>query len=122
MSVISETGLSFDAEDAFERFERLMPSACRIFCSSPISTTPLYCGKTGALNELLIGESRELNLQQIPGITHVASCSQALELARSEPRFNLIVTNLAVGEMNAAQLALEVKKLGRGHSGRRARL
>ena len=67
----------------------------------------------GRLNELLIGESRELNLQQIPGITHVSSCSQALELARSQPRFNLIVTNLAVGEMNAAQLAHEVKQLGR---------
>jgi CheY-like chemotaxis protein len=67
----------------------------------------------GRLNELLIGESREMNLQQIPGITHVSNCAQALDLARSQQRFNLIVTNLAVGEMNAAQLAHEVGKLGR---------
>ena len=66
----------------------------------------------GRLNELLIGESRELDLQHIPGITHVSNCAQALELMRREPRFNLIVTNLAVGEMNAAQLAREIRKAG----------
>ena len=66
----------------------------------------------GRLNELLIGESRELNLHQIPGITHVSTYSQAFELLRSQPRFNLIVTNLKVGEMDAAQLAREVKAQG----------
>jgi CheY-like chemotaxis protein len=66
----------------------------------------------GRLNELLIDESLELNLQQIPGITHVSSCAEALDLARSQPRFNLIVTNLAVGDMTAAELAREVKSSG----------
>ena len=66
----------------------------------------------GRLNELLIGESLDLHLQQIPRITHVSSCWEALALARSEPRFNLIVTNLAVGEMDAAQLAREIKSAG----------
>jgi CheY-like chemotaxis protein len=66
----------------------------------------------GRLNELLIDESLELNLRQIPGITHVSSCSEALELARAQPRFNLIVTNLVVGDMTAAELAREVKLAG----------
>ncbi|MBZ5615796.1 MAG: histidine kinase [Acidobacteriia bacterium] len=66
----------------------------------------------GRLNELLIDESLELNLHQIPEITHVSSCAEALELARSQPQFNLIVTNLAVGDMDAAQLAREVKRAG----------
>jgi hypothetical protein len=61
---------------------------------------------------LLIDESLELNLRQIPGITHVSSCAEAVEMARSRPQFNLIVTNLAVGDMNAAQLAHEVKRAG----------
>jgi CheY-like chemotaxis protein len=61
---------------------------------------------------LLIDESLELNLRQIPGITHVSSCAEALELARSQPQFNLIVTNLAVGDMDAAQLAREVRRAG----------
>ncbi len=113
MSAIEETELAFDVEDPVEGFERLMPFRVQ----DVLLVTNLYDSfilrEDGRLNELLIGESRELNLQQIPGITHVASCSQALELARSQERFNLIVTNLAVGDMNAAQLAREVKKLGR---------
>jgi CheY-like chemotaxis protein len=66
----------------------------------------------GRLNELLIGESLELNLHQVPGITHVSSGEEAVQLARSQPRFNLIVTNLQVGDMDAAQLARNVKAAG----------
>ncbi len=113
MSAIDEFELLFDAEDAFEGFERLMPFRVQDILLVSNLYDSFILREDGRLNELLIGESRELNLQQIPGITHVSSCSQALELARSQERFNLIVTNLAVGEMNAAQLAREVKKLGR---------
>ncbi len=35
-----------------------------------------------------------------------------MELARSQPRYNLIVANLQVGDMDAAQLAREVKAAG----------
>lgn len=66
----------------------------------------------GRLNELLIDESLELNLQQIPGITHVSSCAEALDLVSINPQFNLVVTNLAVGDMSAAQLAHEVRRAG----------
>jgi len=108
-----ESEFLFDAEGAFEGFDRLMPFRVQDI----LLVTNLYDSfilrEDGRLNELLIGESQELNLQQIPGITHVSNCAQALELARSQPRFNLIVTNLAVGEMNAAQLAREIRKLGR---------
>jgi CheY-like chemotaxis protein len=113
MRAIDEAELAFDAEDAFEGFERLMPFRVQDILLVSNLYDSFILREDGRLNELLIGESRELNLQQIPGITHVSSCAQALELARSQERFNLIVTNLAVGEMNAAQLAREVKKLGR---------
>ena len=113
MSAVDEYALAFDAEDAFEGFERLMPFRVQDILLVSNLYDSFILREDGRLNELLIGESRELNLQQIPGITHVSSCSQALELARSQARFNLIVTNFAVGEMNAAQLAREVKKLGR---------
>ncbi len=66
----------------------------------------------GRLNELLMGESLELDIHQVPGITHVSSGAQALELARSQSRFNLIVTNLQVLDMDAAQLAREIKAAG----------
>ena len=113
MSAFEEIEPGFDAEDAFEGFDRLMPFRVQDILLVSNLYDSFILREDGRLNELLIGESRELNLQQIPGITHVSSCSQALELARSQPRFNLIVTNLAVGEMNAAQLAQEVKLLGR---------
>jgi CheY-like chemotaxis protein len=113
MSAIDENNLIFDAEDAFEGFDRLMPFRVQDILLVSNLYDSFILREDGRLNELLIGESRELNLDQIPGITHVSSCSQALELVRSQSRFNLIVTNLAVGEMNAAELAREVGKLGR---------
>jgi len=103
----------FDAEDAFEGFDRLMPFRVQDILLVSNLYDSFILREDGRLNELLIGESRELNLQQIPGITHVSNGFQALELARSQTRFNLIVTNLAVGGMNAAQLARDVKKIGR---------
>jgi CheY-like chemotaxis protein len=113
MSVLPGTEPILDAEETFEGFDRLMPFRVQDILLVSNLYDSFILREDGRLNELLIGESRELNLQQIPGITHVSNCSQALELARSQPRFNLIVTNLAVGEMNAAQLAREIRKTGR---------
>src|SRR5271169_6552282 len=101
-----------DAEERFEGFENLMPFKVHNILLVSSLYDSFILREDGRLNELLIGESLELNLQQIPGITHVSSCSEAVELARSQPRFNLIVTNLTVGETNAAELAREIKKRG----------
>jgi CheY-like chemotaxis protein len=101
-----------DAEARLEGFDNLMPFKVQNILLVSSLYDSFILREDGRLNELLIDESLELNLQQIPGITHVSSCAEALELARSQPRFNLIVTNLAVGEMSAAQLAREVKRAG----------
>ena len=66
----------------------------------------------GRLNELLIGESLELNIRHIPGITHVSSGAEALKVVRAQPSFNLIVTNLQIGDMDAAALAKRVREAG----------
>src|SRR3974390_3579603 len=91
-----------DVETQFEGFDNLMPFRVQ----NTLLVSSLYDSfilrEDGRLNELLVSESLDLHLQQIPRITHVSSCSEALALARSEPRFKLIVTNLAVGDMNAA--------------------
>src|ERR1700757_4296439 len=112
MTGFGEIDPILDAEEAFEGFDRLMPFRVQDILLVSNLYDSFILREDGRLNELLIGESRELNLHQIPGITHVSNCSQALELARSQRRFNLIVTNLAVGEMNAAQLAREIRKSG----------
>lgn len=101
-----------DAEARLEGFDNLMPFKVQNILLVSSLYDSFILREDGRLNELLIDESLELNLQQIPGITHVSSCAEALELARSQPRFNLIVANLAVGDMSAAQLASEVKRAG----------
>src|SRR5437870_6299967 len=109
MGVRHAPDLIVDTERLFEGFEDLMPFRVQDILLVSNLYDSFILREDGRLNELLIGESRELNLHQIPGITHVSNCAQALEMARSQPRFNLIVTNLAVGEMNAAQLAREIR-------------
>jgi CheY-like chemotaxis protein len=101
-----------DAEERFEGFENLMPFRVQNILLVSSLYDSFILREDGRLNELLIDESLELNLRQIPGITHVSSCAEALELASSNPQFNLIVTNLAVGDMDAAQLAREVRRKG----------
>jgi hypothetical protein len=101
-----------DAEERFEGFENLMPFKVHNILLVSSLYDSFILREDGRLNELLIDESLELNLQQIPGITHVSSCAEALDLASSNPQFNLIVTNLAVGDMDAAQLAAEVRRKG----------
>jgi CheY-like chemotaxis protein len=101
-----------DPERLFEGFENLMPFRVQDILLVSSLYDSFILREDGRLNELLIGESLELEQQQIPGITHVSSGAEALALARSQPRFNLIVTNLEVEDMDAAQLAREVKAAG----------
>jgi CheY-like chemotaxis protein len=101
-----------DAERQFEGYEELENFRVQniILVSSLYDSFILR--EDGRLNELLIGESLELNLQHPPGITHVASGAEALALAKSQPRFNLIVANLEVEDMDAAELAQKAKASG----------
>ena len=101
-----------DAEMQFEGFDHLMPFRVQDILLVSSLYDSFILREDGRLNELLVSESLDLHLQQIPRITHVSSCSEALALARSEPRFKLIVTNLAVGDMNASELGHEIKAAG----------
>jgi len=101
-----------DAEERFEGFGNLMPFKVHDILLVSSLYDSFILREDGRLNELLIDESLELNLRQIPGITHVSSCAEALYLATSNPQFNLIVTNLAVGDMDAAELARQVRRAG----------
>ena len=100
-----------DVEERFEGFENLMPFKVHNILLVSSLYDSFILREDGRLNELLIDQSLDLSLQQIPGITHVSSCAEATIMARSR-HFNLIVTNLAVGDMNAAELAREIKEAG----------
>jgi len=105
-------GPILDAEERFEGFENLMPFRVQNILLVSSLYDSFILREDGRLNELLIDESLELNLRQIPGITHVSSPAEALELAKANPQYNLIVTNLTVGETNAADLARKVQAAG----------
>ena len=100
-----------DAEERFEGFENLMPFKVHNILLVSSLYDSFILREDGRLNELLIDQSLDLSPEHVPGITHVSSCAEAAELARTQ-QFNLIVTNLTVGDMNAAQLATEVKQAG----------
>ena len=101
-----------DAEERFEGFENLMPFRVQNILLVSSLYDSFILREDGRLNELLIDESLELNLHHVPGITHVSSCAEALDLAKAHPQFNLIVTNLTVGDTNAADLARRVREAG----------
>ncbi len=101
-----------DVETQFEGFDNLMPYRVQNILLVSSLYDSFILREDGRLNELLISESQDLHLQQIPRITHVSSCREALERAKADPRIDLILTNLAVGDMSAAQLAREIKSAG----------
>ena len=101
-----------EREKVFEAFENLMPFRVQDILLVSSLYDSFILREDGRLNELLIGESYELNLQHVPRITHVKTGAEALALARSDSRFNLIVTNLEVEDMSAAEIATEVKRSG----------
>src|SRR5688572_7436068 len=65
--------------------------------------------EAGQISERMRGEFRNLDLHYGPGLTPAASGAQALAMAR-ERRFQLIITTLRPGDMNAAELAARVRE------------
>ena len=101
-----------DAEERFEGFENLMPFKVHNILLVSSLYDSFILREDGRLNELLIDQSLDLNLQQIPGNHARFFRARKRRRWRARQQFNLIVTNLAVGDMNAAQLAREVKQAG----------
>jgi CheY-like chemotaxis protein len=99
-------------ERFFEGFENLMPFQVHDILLVSSLYDSFILREDGRLNELLIGHSLELSLSHVPGITRVSSGAEALAMLKAQPRFNLIVSNVHVGDMDAGNLAEEVKKMG----------
>jgi hypothetical protein len=70
-----------DAERQFEGFDELETFRVQNILLVSSLYDSFILREDGRLNELLIGESLELNLQHPPGITHVSSGAEALALA-----------------------------------------
>lgn len=101
-----------EPSNPFQAFQTLMPYRVQdiLLVSSLYDSFTLQ--EDGRLNELILGEFLELSLHHTPGLTHLSSAVEALERVKTERRFNLIITTLDPGDMDAALLAREVKRAG----------
>ncbi|MBN1320086.1 MAG: histidine kinase [Thermoleophilia bacterium] len=79
-----------------------------ILASSTYDTFILQ--EDGLLSELILGEFLDLHLHHTTGISHVSSGAEALALAASGGRFDLIVSAINLGDMDAVGLAQKIKE------------
>ena len=68
--------------------------------------------EAGEINEQVLGEFRNLDLHYSPGLTTVSTGAEALDLARRQRRFNLIIATPHVGDMTVVELARRVREEG----------
>ena len=66
----------------------------------------------GRLYELIRQEFQALNLSQTPDITHVTSGTEAVELALTEQRFDLIIATLHIEDMHVIKFAKMAREAG----------
>jgi len=66
----------------------------------------------GHLNDALMRQFSDLRLTENPDLIRVSSGAQALAMAQEEGMFDMIITTLQPGDMNAAELARKVKEAG----------
>jgi CheY-like chemotaxis protein len=111
MTVTRETP-SQETGGPFQGFQNLMPFRVQdiLLASSLYDSFTLQ--EDGRLNELILGQFLELSLHHTPGLTHVSSGTEALAAAEAERRFNLILTTIQLGDMDASQLARETRRRG----------
>ncbi|MBI4503867.1 MAG: histidine kinase [Gemmatimonadetes bacterium] len=98
--------------DAYQAFQRLSPFRVQdiLLVSSLYDAFTLQ--EDGRLDELILSEFLELSLHHTPGLTHVSSGAEAIRLAQVERRFNLIITAPDPGDMDAPELARELRRAG----------
>jgi CheY-like chemotaxis protein len=101
-----------DESGPFQGFQHLMPWRVQDILLVSSLYDSFILQEDGRLNELILSEFLDLNLHHTPGITHVSSGGEALALARTQPRFNLIISTIHTGDMDAARLAREVRAAG----------
>lgn len=93
-------------------FQELMREQVRnvLFVSSFYESFTM--AEDGQLNELLLTKFLDVNLSQAPRLTHVSTGAEALELTREPDRFDLVLSALDVGDMDAVELARRLRGNG----------
>ncbi len=95
-----------------ESFQDLMPYRVQdiLLVSSLYDAFTLQ--EDGRLNELVMNEFIDLDTHHTPHITHVASGAEAVAKARTQRQFNLVITTIHPGDMDATALARQLADAG----------
>ncbi len=104
--------MSSTSRTRFHEFQDLMRFRIMdvILVSTPYDKFVLE--EAGELSERLLGEFRNLDLHYAPGLTGVSTGAEAIELAKQGTGSKLIITTPHVRDMDAAELARQVRLEG----------
>jgi CheY-like chemotaxis protein len=94
------------------RFQDLMRSRVQHILLVSSLYDSFILTEDGHLNEALMRQFVDLNLSHNPDLIRVSSGADALAMASEERRFDMIVTSMQLGDMNAAELARGARDAG----------
>ncbi len=105
----SEIRIDLEYGNVFKGFQDLMRYRIRnVILVSSLYDLYLF-EEDGRLYELIRDEYRGLNLSEAPELTRVSSGWEALQLAKDEKRYDLIITTPHIVDMSVSAFARQVK-------------
>lgn len=93
-------------------FQDLMRRQVRDVLFVSTSYESFIMAEDGQLGELVLSSFLDLNLIYAPNLVHAPSGTEALAMATSQSRFDLVITSTNLGDMTAAHLAHELRAGG----------
>jgi len=96
----------------FQRFQDLMPRRVREILLVSSLYDSFILSEDGSFYESLLSEYLGLGLTHMPQITRVSNGSEAVLMATTPNRFDLIITSARAGDMNANELSRRIKGVG----------
>jgi len=91
-------------------FQQLMPFRVRDILLVSSLYDSYILEEDGHLYEMILSGYHEFNLSQAPRVTRVSSGQEALKLAQEKGRFDLVITTLNLGDMQALEFARQLKE------------
>jgi CheY-like chemotaxis protein len=95
----------------FQLFQSLMRYRIRDILLVSSLYDSFILEEDGHLYEMILSGYHEFNLSQAPRLTRVSNGSEAIEMASEKGRFDMIVTTLNLGDMQALELARKIKEI-----------
>lgn len=96
----------------FYEFQKLMAYRVREVLLVSSLYDSFILEEDGRLYEQILSSYIDLNLSHAPGITRVSSGREALQIAEESGQFDLIITTMNLGDMNAPDLARKAREAG----------